>query len=351
MSIRQHDFTIERRFRQTPAQAFRAFADPELKRRWFGVPEGWTDTRWELDFRVGGSELSVGRDPRGTLHEFRSRYHDIVDGERIVFAYDLLLDGRLISVSLTTVEVRPDGDGTRARLHRARRVLRPTLTDPRGALARHRPRRLDELRLACLGGAVTGSPHPFLGRSSRSSRFVTPGQRRARARRAHADGVRNRGPRVGTANEADETAAGWLMRPRGAYVMGRISGRSVSGRRTGAAGASRRTCGRLTLRHVSAMPFEMEGGTTFHFVTDGFDAAYAQARETAGDDGVDIAGGASTVRQALIAGVVDELTLDIAPVLLGSGERIFDGVGSLGFEPVEVLHSPLATHIRYRRAS
>jgi hypothetical protein len=56
------------------------------------------------------------------------------------------------------------------------------------------------------------------------------------------------------------------------------------------------------------------------------------------------------VRQALIAGVVDELTLDVAPVLLGSGERIFDGVGSFGFEPVEVLHSPLATHIRYRRA-
>src|SRR5947208_1043722 len=75
-----------------------------------------------------------------------------------------------------------------------------------------------------------------------------------------------------------------------------------------------------------------------------------QARETAGEGGVDIAGGASTVRQALIAGVVDELTLDVAPVLLGSGERIFDGIESFGLEPVEVLHSPLATHIRYRRA-
>src|SRR4029079_113324 len=79
-------------------------------------------------------------------------------------------------------------------------------------------------------------------------------------------------------------------------------------------------------------------------------AAYEQARETAGDAGVDIAGGASTVRQALVAGVVAELTLDFAPVLLGSGERIFDGVESFGLEPVEVLHSPLATHIRYRRA-
>jgi dihydrofolate reductase len=64
---------------------------------------------------------------------------------------------------------------------------------------------------------------------------------------------------------------------------------------------------------------------------------------------VDIAGGASTVRQALVAGVIDELTLDIVPVLLGSGERIFDEVESFDFQPAELLHSPLATHIRYRR--
>jgi uncharacterized protein YndB with AHSA1/START domain len=111
MSIRQHDFTIERRLRQTPTQAFQAFADPELKRRWFHVPDSWTDTAWKLDFRVGGGELNAGRDTGGTLHEFRSRYHDIVDGERIVFAYDLLLDGQLISVSLTTIEIHPDGEG------------------------------------------------------------------------------------------------------------------------------------------------------------------------------------------------------------------------------------------------
>lgn len=96
-------------------------------------------------------------------------------------------------------------------------------------------------------------------------------------------------------------------------------------------------------------PITMEGGTTFHFVTEGFDTAYAQALEAADGKGVDIAGGASTVRQALNAGVIDELTLDIAPVLLGSGERIFDDVETFDFEPVEVLHSPLTTHIRYRR--
>jgi dihydrofolate reductase len=105
----------------------------------------------------------------------------------------------------------------------------------------------------------------------------------------------------------------------------------------------------FVLTHHRHDPIPMDGGTTFHFVTEGFEAAYAQACETAGDQGVDIAGGASTARQALIAGVIDEFSLDIAPTLLGAGERMFDGVESFGFEPVEVLHSPLATHIRYRR--
>ena len=100
MSIRQHDFTIERRFSQSPDQTFQAFADPDLRRRWFRVPDSWTDTEWSLDFRVGGGELNAGRDDRGTHHLFRSRFHDIVVGERIVFAYDMLLEGRLTSVSL-----------------------------------------------------------------------------------------------------------------------------------------------------------------------------------------------------------------------------------------------------------
>jgi dihydrofolate reductase len=92
----------------------------------------------------------------------------------------------------------------------------------------------------------------------------------------------------------------------------------------------------------------MKGGTTFHFVTEGFDAAFNQACSAAGDAGVSIAGGASTVRQAFAAGAIDEIVLDVAPVLLGGGERLFDGVADPGLEPVEVVHSPLATHIRYR---
>ncbi|GAA0308734.1 dihydrofolate reductase family protein [Kineococcus aurantiacus] len=104
----------------------------------------------------------------------------------------------------------------------------------------------------------------------------------------------------------------------------------------------------FVLTHHERAPLETTG-TTFHFVTGGFDEAFARAREAAGDQDVRIAGGASTVRQALAAGVVDELRLDIAPFLLGAGERLFDGVSGFGLDPVEVVHSPLATHVRYAR--
>jgi dihydrofolate reductase len=156
------------------------------------------------------------------------------------------------------------------------------------------------------------------------------------------------------ANQADEVASEWLMRPRGAYVMGRNMFGPIRGdwdqEWAGWWGSEPPYHAPVfVLTHHPHDPIEMDGGTTFHFVTSGFDAAHAAACEAAGERGVDIAGGASTVRQALAAGVIDELTLDIAPVVLGSGERIFDDVESFGFEPAEVLHSPLATHVRYRR--
>jgi len=156
------------------------------------------------------------------------------------------------------------------------------------------------------------------------------------------------------ATDADRTANSWLMRPRGAYVMGRnmfgpIRDEWEEDWRGWWGPEPPYHAPVFVLTHHAREPIEMQGGTTFHFVTDGFDAAYAQARDAAGDDGVDIAGGASAVRQALAANAVDELTLDIVPVLLGAGEGIFDGIDSFDFEPVEVLHSPLATHIRYRR--
>jgi dihydrofolate reductase len=154
-------------------------------------------------------------------------------------------------------------------------------------------------------------------------------------------------------HDADAQARDMLLRPRGAYVMGRnmygpIRGPWDEDWRGWWGDEPPYHAPVFVLTHHPHEPIEMQGGTTFHFVTEGFDAAFEQARAVAGDLGVDIAGGASTVRQALNAGVVDELVLDVAPILLGSGERLFDGVGDPGLELVEVLHSPLATHIRYR---
>jgi dihydrofolate reductase len=161
-----------------------------------------------------------------------------------------------------------------------------------------------------------------------------------------------RADEIGTASDVELTKE--LLTPKGAYVMGRNMFGPIRGAWTG---DWRGWWGDdppyhapvFVLTNYAREPIEMEGGTTFHFVTTGFDDAFAQATEAAGDKGVDIAGGASAVRQALAAGVVDELLLDIVPVLLGSGERIFDETTSAArLEVAEVLPSPNATHVRYR---
>lgn len=104
----------------------------------------------------------------------------------------------------------------------------------------------------------------------------------------------------------------------------------------------------FVLTHHDREPLEMGGGTTFTFVTAGVDAALEEAREAAGPLDVAVAGGASTVRQFLAAGLLDELHLHIVPIVLGAGERLLDGVGDVALEPVEVVASPVVTHVRYR---
>ncbi len=104
----------------------------------------------------------------------------------------------------------------------------------------------------------------------------------------------------------------------------------------------------FVLTHHPREPLRMEGGTTFTFVTDGIASALEQAQAAAGDQIVSIAGGASAVRQYLAAGKLDELYLHVAPVILGAGERLLEGVGDPVLEPVKVVASPAVTHIKYR---
>jgi dihydrofolate reductase len=104
------------------------------------------------------------------------------------------------------------------------------------------------------------------------------------------------------------------------------------------------------LTHHAREPLEMEGGTTFHFVTDGIESALEQARSAAGDQDVVIAGGANTIQQYLAAGEVDEFGLSVTPIVLGGGERLLDNVGDLKVEQIRAVEAPGVTHLRYRVA-
>lgn len=104
----------------------------------------------------------------------------------------------------------------------------------------------------------------------------------------------------------------------------------------------------FVLSHRPRASLEMQGGTTFHFVTGGIESALEQARAAAGARDVMIAGGAQTIDQFLRAGYIDELNLHLVPVLLGGGERLFQDAGNPRLRIERVIASPAVTHLRYR---
>jgi dihydrofolate reductase len=107
----------------------------------------------------------------------------------------------------------------------------------------------------------------------------------------------------------------------------------------------------FVLTHHPRKPLEMEGGTTFHFVTDGVRSAYRQAMAAAGGQDVRLGGGVDTIRQFLLAGLIDELHLVISRVLLGSGENLLGGINmvELGYQCVEHTTTENATHVVLRK--
>jgi dihydrofolate reductase len=104
----------------------------------------------------------------------------------------------------------------------------------------------------------------------------------------------------------------------------------------------------FVLTHYPRESLEMEGGTTFHFVTDGIHAALERARDAAGDLPIHVAGGPTTTNAYLAAGLIDELALQISPSIVGGGLRLFDGVGHHRLEQISGRQTSLVTHVRYR---
>lgn len=154
----------------------------------------------------------------------------------------------------------------------------------------------------------------------------------------------------------DEAVATQLMRGIGAYIMGRNMFGGERGPQGDWDGSWTGWWGEdppyhapvFVLSHHLRETLVMQGGTTFSFVSDGIRSALQQAQAAAGELDVSIAGGASTVRQFIAAGLLDELHLHIVPVLLGSGERLFDSDLDVSLDIVSTVASPNATHVKYR---
>ena len=151
----------------------------------------------------------------------------------------------------------------------------------------------------------------------------------------------------------DDDAARWFNQGVGAYIMGR---NMFSPGRGEWDESWRGWWGEdppyhapaFVLTHHPREPVPMEGGTTFHFVTDGIESALEQARAAAGDQDVKIIGGANVIRQYLAAGLLDELYLHIAQMVLGGGERLLEDVGKPELETLDVFATPAAIHVKYR---
>jgi len=155
-------------------------------------------------------------------------------------------------------------------------------------------------------------------------------------------------------SDADARARDLLLRPRGAYVMGRNMFGPVRGSWQG---DWRGWWGEeppyhapvFVLTHHERAPLPMEGGTTFHFVTDGIESALDQARQAAGGKDVMLWGGGQVAQQYLAAGLLDVLELHVVPVLLGGGSRLLDDLGGahVQLEQVRAVEAPGVTHLKY----
>ncbi|MDQ3602446.1 MAG: dihydrofolate reductase family protein [Actinomycetota bacterium] len=158
---------------------------------------------------------------------------------------------------------------------------------------------------------------------------------------------RERQSLVGGQTNRDDEVSNETFARTGAYVMGR---RMFDEGEVGWPDPPPFRAPVFVLTHHERKPWVRQGGTTFTFVTDGIESAIEQARAAAGDKDVRIAGGANTIQQFIKAGLLDELQIHLAPILLGDGVRLFDhpGTEQIELERTRVIDSPRVTHLTFR---
>lgn len=112
-SVSHATFVIERSYDVPPARVYAAWSDPKAKGRWFVGPDIFESSDHKMDFRIGGKESVSGGPPGGPVYSFAATYQDIVPDQRIVTTYEMHMGEQRISVSLATVELKPEGEGTK----------------------------------------------------------------------------------------------------------------------------------------------------------------------------------------------------------------------------------------------
>ncbi|QND51313.1 polyketide cyclase [Phyllobacterium sp. 628] len=112
-SVKHDTFVIERNYAATPARVFFALSDKTAKSKWFAGPDEMSAAKFEMDFRVGGREINRGGPKDGPVYTYDAVYQDIVPDQRIIYTYDMYIDDKRISVSVATLELKPEGTGTK----------------------------------------------------------------------------------------------------------------------------------------------------------------------------------------------------------------------------------------------
>ena len=260
-------FTVERDIAFPPASVFRAFADLDAKRRWFGDPGG-TDTEHALDFRVGGLEHSSGGSPEaGGWFTYDATYQDIVPGERIVYTYAMTIDGNRISASVATIELAPQRRRHAPPPHRAGRVPRRP-RHQRRPRARHERADRRARRVARAGDDRSGPMTGGVGaatldldrlRSSVRGRVVAPGDETYDADRVIVYGGIDPHPAVivRVADTADVATVIALARETGLELAVRSGGHSGAAHSTVDGGIV------LDVRDLRELDIDVDGRTAW----------------------------------------------------------------------------------------
>jgi len=335
---------VVRDFDATPAQVFRASTDPGLVSRWLG-PRDLEMQVVEYDVRPGGSYRYLHRDAGGNEYRFHGVFHNVVENEMVVQTFEF--EGTPGSVSLESMTYEDFGGRTRLRTH----AIFPSIEARDTAIASGMERGIVD-SMERLEALIPATGRVVVDISMSLDGYVAaPG-----VDLTHGLGVGGEALHtwvIGGRTAADTEILDNTVAATGAVVMGRRTFDIVDGpdgwSDEMAYGAERGQADAPPVFVVThSVPEKVRLGDRFVFVTDGLESTLAKARAVAGEKDVVIMGGGEVCHGFLAAGLVDVLTIHLAPVVLGGGSPLFAPGDEMRLELTDSVTTPGAEHLTYR---